>query len=197
VRKGVWAVALAVWVAGAAGAAPALTVNGDARAWREVGEAMAKLAALRSYRVRSDMGQGQTMVVEFVNPDRMRMVMGGGQVEVVRVGQEQRVRMAGGPWQCRMMFPAPQPPSGGPPEGETRVTVQRAPNRKVGGEEVRTYRYWFGSKPDAVMHLYVSVRTGLPRRLQVLDQAGKVQTTMDYTDFNADIRISLPPCQDR
>jgi hypothetical protein len=30
-----------------------------------------------------------------------------------------------------------------------------------------------------------------------LDQAGKVQTTMDYTDFNADIRISLPPCQDR
>ena len=196
-RKGVWAVALAVWVAAAAVAAPALTVNGDARAWREVGQAMAKLAALRSYRVRSDMGQGQTMVVEFVNPDRMRMVMGGGQVEVVRVGSEQRMRTAGGPWQCRMMFPAPQTPSGGPPQGETQVTVQRGPNRKVGGEEARTYRYWFGSRADSVMQLYVSVRTGLPRRLQVLDQAGRVQTTMDYTDFNANIRISLPPCQDR
>ncbi len=196
-RRGVWVVTLVVWLAAAAVAAPGLTVNGDAQAWREVGQAMAKLAALRSYRIRSDMGQGETMVVEFVNPDRMRMVMGGGELEVVRVGGEQRVRMAGGPWQCRMMFPAPQPPSGGPPEGETRVTVQRGPNRKLGGEETRTYRYWFGSKPDAVMHLYVSVRTGLPRRLQVLDQAGKVQTTMDYTDFNADIRISLPPCQDR
>lgn len=137
------------------------------------------------------------MVIEFVNPDRMRMVMAGGQMEMIQVGREQRLRMAGGPWQCPRggVTTAPQVPSATLPEGVMEVTVERGPNAKVGGEETRTYRYWFGPRREAVFQLYVSVRTGLPRRMQVLDEQGRVQTTMDYGDFNAPLRIELPPCQ--
>ncbi|MDR5710112.1 MAG: hypothetical protein QN172_10370 [Armatimonadota bacterium] len=123
------------------GAAPApLAVRGDAQAWQEIHQAMARLASLRSYRVRSELGQGQTMVMEFVNPDRMRMVMAGGEMEIVQVGEQQRFRMAGGPWQCIATVPTPEMPTGQPAEGETEVTAERGPDAQVGGERTRTYR---------------------------------------------------------
>ncbi|MCS7236468.1 MAG: hypothetical protein RMM30_10925 [Armatimonadota bacterium] len=75
------------------------------------------------------------------------------------------------------------------------MTVERGPTARVGAEEARTYRYWFGPRREAVFHLYVSARTGLPRRMRVLNEQGRVQTTMDYGDFNAPLRIELPPCQ--
>lgn len=180
---------------GVAAAAPALTVRGDAQAWREVAEALGRLASLRSYRVQARSAEGDAVLIEFVNPDRMRMVAQGGQVEVIRVGPEQRFRVAGGPWQCWAPGPAGQVPSGGPPEGETVVTVERAPDALVDGEPTRTYRYWFGSRPEARLQLYVSARSGLPRRLEILDPEGKVRTTLDYGDFDAPIGIDLPACQ--
>ncbi len=188
---------LAVGLAAGVAAAPGLKVNGDAQAWQEVGEAMARLASLRTYRVRAEVAQGQTMVMEFVNPDRSRTVMAGGQVEVIRVGKEHRFRVAGGPWQCRTAGPTPQVPTGTPQEGQAEVTVERGPDAQVDGERTRTYRYWFGPQRETVTHLYVSVQTGLPRRMQLVDPQGRVQVTMDYGDFNAHIEITLPPCQDR
>lgn len=196
-RTMVLSAVLVVALATAGGAVPGLKVKGDPRAWQEVSQALGRLASLRTYRVRADMAQGQTMVMEFVNPDRSRMVMAGGQVETVRVGNEVRFRMAGGPWQCRATMPLPEAPRAMPPAGEVEVTVERGPDAQVGGERTRTYRYWFGSRRDMITRLYVSVRTGLPRRMQVLDAQGRVQMTMDYVDFNAPIRIELPPCQDR
>ncbi|MFN3285866.1 MAG: hypothetical protein ACK45F_06250 [bacterium] len=184
-----------MWMTAVGWAAPTgFRVEGDARAWEEVGQALARLASLRSYRARVDLGQGQTMAVEFVNPDRVRMVVAGGEMEIVRVGQQQRFRMAGGPWQCVATVPMPEVPTGRPAEGETAVTIHRGPEAQVGGERTRTYRYWFGTRLESVMRLYVSVRTGLPRRLEMLDARGRTEVTVDYGDFNAPIQIELPPC---
>ncbi len=136
------------------------------------------------------------MLVEVVNPGRTRMVVGDGELEVVRVGNEHRVRAAGGPWRCRPEVPVPQVPSGTPAPQQVEVTVERRPDAEVRGERARSYRY-FGTDRDAVTQLYVSVRTGLPLRMQIIGEPGQVKVTMDYGDFDAPIQIELPACQER
>lgn len=190
-------VGLVLGSASGSGAAPGLVVRGDARAWQEVLQAFSRLGSLRSYRIRANMGEGRRMLLEVVNPGRTRMVVGDGVLEVVRVGDEHRVRMAGGPWQCRPGVPVPQLPSGTPAPQHVEVTVERRPDAEVRGERARSYRYWFGAERDAVTQLYVSVRTGLPLRMQILGEAGQVKVTMDYGDFDAPIQIELPACQER
>lgn len=188
-----------VWVAGAAAQ---LTVKGDARAWQEVTAAYEKLAKLKSYRVKMTMeGQPGAMVTEHVNPGRTRMVMTvqGMTLESVTVDGKTAYRQTGGgpqgsAWTCRSM------PAGGvqaPPEPKAfkgEVTAGRIADATVEGTKTSGYEYtWVTQGQSIKQRLYVA-GDGLPRRMVVLDAAGKAQTTMDYYDFNAPITIEAPKC---
>jgi hypothetical protein len=181
--------------------AQGLVVKGDRKAWSEIQAALNRLDALKSYRARGPIEGGGKMLMEVVNPDRSRVVTEtpGMKEENIEVGKEQRWRIGNGPWQCTADGrPRPgtgQAPSVVPP-GETEVTAERGPRVKIQNDDTQSYRYWFGPR-HVVYRLFVLTKGGLPRRIQVLDAQDNAALTLDYYDFNAAIRITLPKCEQR
>lgn len=183
------------------GAEAQVTVKGDARAWQEVSAAYEKLYKLKTYRVKMGVeGQPGTMVTEYVNPGRTRTVMAfeGMTIESVSVDgknayRSTRAGTAPSAWACSA------PPGGAqtPPDPKSvkgEVTVARIGETTIAGTKTSGYEYvWVVQGQSVKQRLYVA-GDGLPRRLVVLDGAGKPQTTMDYSDFNAPITIELPRC---
>jgi hypothetical protein len=183
-------------------AAQGLVVKGDRAAWLEIQTAWNRLGALKSYRVRGTMPGGMRMLQEVVRPDRDRTLMEapGMKQESITVGQGHRWRINDGPWQCATGgSPVPdagRAPGAAPP-GQAEVTAERGPKVKIGNDETQSYRYWFGSRKSGIFRLFVLMKGGLPRRLQMLDAQGNVTMTLDYYDFNAAITITLPKCEQR
>lgn len=189
-----WTLALAA----GAPAAPKLVVKGDAKAWAEVSAAMTKIAKLKSYRskgtVAGPTGPMVTMM-DVVNPGSFysKTTVGGKAVEVIQVGTAVRMRTGGGAWLCDTQQ---QDRLGSDPEkmwGE--VTAARGPAEAIAGVQTQSYTYvWKNDVMTVKTRLFVATTDGLPRRAQVLGDDGSVMMTTDYYDFNAPIKITLPPC---
>ncbi|MDQ7843986.1 MAG: hypothetical protein QN141_11480 [Armatimonadota bacterium] len=177
-----------------------VTVKGDARAWQEVAAAYERLARLRTYRMKMKVeGQPMTMVVEHVSPDRTRTLMQaeGFTMEMVSVGDRMQYRTVtggtSGPWQCQ------KPPTAAPTAEDARnargeVTISRLGEVTVEGVRTQGYDYSWTSQGKTVRQRLYVAGDGLPRRLVVLDDAGKPQMTIDYYDFNAPITIEFARC---
>ncbi len=182
-----------------------VTVKGDAAAWREVMAAYENLGKLKSFRMKmTPVGQTEgAFVIEKVNPDRSRMLIQSQQgvgIESIAVGNEVRSRVNTGTnqataWQC-----GPAPVQAGsepnPLKAKGEVTISRLPDATIEGTRTRGYRSTMTTdgKPNH-SRIFVLVDRGLPRRTEVLDDAGsKMEMTIDYYDFNAPITIDLPKC---
>jgi hypothetical protein len=75
------------------------------------------------------------------------------------------------------------------------VTVSRLGDVTIEGTKTAGYEYaWSVQGKMMKQRFYVAVGDGLPRRLVMLDAAGKPQTTFEYYDFNAPITIELAKC---
>ncbi len=180
-------------------AAPKLVVKGDAKAWAEIAAAMTKLQKLKSYRAKGTVaGPTGAMVtlMEVMNPGSFysKTTVGGNTVEVIQVGTAVRMRTGSGAWICDTQQ---RDQLGADPEkmwGE--VTAARGPAETIAG--IRTQSYTFVWKNDIMTtknRLFVATTDGLPRRAQVLGDDGSVTMTTDYYDFDAPIKIALPPCK--
>lgn len=187
----------------AASASAQLTVKGDAAAWREVMAAYENLGKLKSFRMKmTPVGQTDgAFVIEKVNPDRTRMLFQsqqGGGIETIMVGNEARTRVTTNPptaWQCNPA-PAQAGSEPNPLKAKGEVTISRLPDATIDGARTRGYRstMMFEGKP-VQNRIFVLADRGLPRRSEVLDNAGnQVEMTIDYYDFNAPITIDLPKC---
>ena len=194
-------IAIAIMLMLVAGVVAQVTVKGDARVWQEVGAAYDKLAKLKTYRTKMTVeGQSVSMVTEYLNPDRSRTVMKteGVTMETVKVGNEVRYRMTapGAPatWQCTAPPQGTQPPTD-PKSAKGEVTISRLGDVTIEGTKTSGYEYaWSVQGQMTKQRLYVASSDGLPRRLVVMDAAGKPQTTFEYYDFNAPITIELAKC---
>jgi len=193
-------IAVAVVLSLAATVAAQVTVKGDARAWQEVGAAYDRLAKLRTYRVKMKVeGQAMTMVIEFANPDRTRTLMQaeGFTMETVTVGSQIQYRMvpagAPAPWQCAAPPRMTQTPDDAR-SARGEVTISRLGEVTIEGVKTQGYDYSWTSQGQTVRQRLYVAGDGMPKRLVVLDSAGKVQLTMDYYDFNAPITIEFTKC---
>jgi len=201
-RSGI-ALVFVLFLVAAAGAQ--VTVKGDAAAWREVTAAYENLGKLKSFRMKME-PVGQTdgaFVIEKVPPDRSRVLIQSQQgvgIEMISVGNEVRSRVNTGPnqatpWQCRAA-PVQARAEPDPLKAKGEVTLSRLPDATIDGARARGYRstMTFEGKPSH-SRIFVLVDRNLPRRTEVLDDAGsKVEMTIDYYDFNAPITIDLPKC---
>lgn len=188
-----------------AGASGQVTVKGDAAAWREISAAHGNLAKLKTYRMKiATTGQPDSIVMEKVNPDRTRMIMQGQgmSIETIIVGNETpRTRMSGtgvpAGWQCQR-GQAQAGPGGSAPDpakAKGEVTVSRLADATIDGAKTHGYQYTTRSDgPPVQSRVFVLADRSLPRRTEVLDEGGKVQSTIDYYDYNVPITIDLPKC---
>lgn len=193
-----WALLIALLVsAGPAHAAPAaVRITGDEAAAREYFSAWERLRQLRTYRVRMASG-GQNMVTDHVNPNRQRIIIGSGndRQEILLVGNEMRVRSGTGPYMC--LPPQARPQIGGPnPDPQSaqgEINVTRLPDASIEGAAVRGYLIATTSEGRAMRMRGWVLTSGELRRIEFLNAAGSVESTMDYYDFNAPITIPDPP----
>ncbi len=188
--------AASVWAA----SPPTLVVKGDPRAWAEVEAALVKLNSLKSYRVKGKLPPQAILAIEVVNPDRYRMVttMGGMTTETIVVAGQPRYRVGKGPWACNLAKAKLQDPVIRRDKMTGEVTAARGRAAVVEGVQTQSYTYTWKA-PDmeepAKFTLYVSVKDGLPRRWQMLDDEGAVMVEHFYYDHNAPITITLPACK--
>ncbi len=180
-------------------AAPKLAVKGDAKAWAEISAALGKLTKLKSYRAKVvAAGPSGPMVtqMDFVNPGNFhsKTTVGGSTVEVVQVGPAVRVRSGGGNWICSAQ---PQdPPNMDPEKMWGEVTASRGAEATIAGVRTKSYTFaWKNEIMTTKTRLFVAVADVLPRRAEVLNEDGSVVMTTDYYDFDANIKITLPPCK--
>lgn len=194
--------ALAVMLAGAlvfatgTVAAPKLVVKGDAKAWAEVSAALTKLVKLKSYRAKGTLPGGGSITMDVVNPHSLhsRTAMAGAAVETIQVGAEARFRSAGGKWECH------EQSDGAPYTDPTimtgEVTTTRGPAEIIDGVRTQSYTYlWKNDDETTRNRLFVAATDGLPRRYQLIDNNGAVAMTLNFFDFNAPIKITLPSCR--
>lgn len=196
---------IAVLVAGTATAAADIVVKGDAKGWSEIKAAWGKLPTLKSYRfkiVSKEMSGTMTVVA----PDRLQMIMSvdGATSESITVGQNTRFRQGNGAWQCG--------PSGGVtdmmrPEmfaiGDNddtgvreEVTVSKGATGAIEGVQTQSYSITI-KRPDEVerTRLFIETASGLPKRIEMLDETGAVTQTVTVSDVNTGIQIALPACR--
>ncbi len=189
--------ALSLVVPLGAKAAPELTVKGDAKVWAEIEAVLTRFARVKSYRAKGTMGAG-SMTMEYVNPNRFHITMGAGDegFESIQVGSEIRVRIGNGQWMCN---PGGQPanvPNLKPEQMKGEVSATKGPVVPVDGVQSQSYKYtWKSEYISSNFALFVALNTGLPKRMQVLDDKGAAQSTFDYFDYDAPITIELPACK--
>ena len=196
---------LAILLLGVAGTSAQVTLKGDAKGWNEIKAAWGKLPTLKSYRfkiVSKEMSGTMTVVA----PDRLQMIMSveGASSESITVGQNTRFRQGNGAWQCG--------PSGGigdlmKPEmfaiGENEepgvreeITVTRGAAVAIEGVQTQSYTV-ITKRPDEVerTRIFIETASGLPKRIEMLDEAGGTRQTVTVSDVNASITIVLPACK--
>jgi len=202
VRRAASAAALVVAALALAETASAdLTVKGDDAAWREVQAAYAKLNALSGYRMKSSMPGGGNMLVEVTSGGAaMHMLIhsSNGDIESYLTGGQVRMKMnvPGSPqqWQCQNA-PASMVPQTDTAKFEGTVDVTRGQDTAIDGAPMHVYTYAL-SGPAALgtvkTTLFVDTVNGLPRRIIVATPGA--DQTMDYYDYNAPIKFTLPAC---
>jgi hypothetical protein len=175
----------------------AMVVKGDPQAWSEVRTAMLRLVNAKTYRTKMTGTDGTTMVIETVLPDRFHTkgTFGGQAAEMISVGTTSRMREASGTWLCPPGAPGPPIPKVDPDTMADEITVQRGPASVIDGVPTMSYAYTTKSR-DLTMHtrLYIATGTGLPKRIELLNDSGTVTSTFDYYDVGAPITIELPNC---
>ena len=179
------------------------TVTGDRAAWKEVGDAYAKLEALPGYRMRLVMtGEPPDIVVEVLPPGSVRMTTPTplGSMETVSVNGQSRFRFnapgAPGAWVCQGS-PSIEFPTNPARAIQGTVDVSRGRSAIIEGSGVRTYIYRYaatvqGRPVHETVTLYVGTQTGLPRRAVTSDE--QRDATIDFYDYGAKLSIQLPPC---
>ncbi|MGH2348545.1 MAG: hypothetical protein ACRDFT_03645 [bacterium] len=182
----------------AAGAVPRLIVRGDQAAWAEAQAALIKLQRLVTYRVRTTT-LGRPTTIDVVNPDRFRIrIVGTATIETVIVGKDTRARVSGGDWRC-LSLPSVLPDMN-PEKWIGDVTASKGSLAVLEGVRVQSYNYTLRvGGPTGHYRLYVTISTGLPKRLLILevkeDEPESVKSQFDYYDFNAPVTIELPSCR--
>jgi hypothetical protein len=178
-----------------------LTVKGDQAAWRDVQAAYAKLNTLQGYRMKAVMPGGNMVVEVTLGGTAMHMVMhtANGDMENYVMGGQTRTKMTmpGAPagWQCHGTSSAVLPQAD-PSKMQGTVDVARGQDTTIDGAAMHVYIYtvqsaMMGSVP-AKTTLYVDAGTGLPRRVVVATTQG--DQAMDYYDYDAPIKFTLPAC---
>jgi len=170
------------------------TVKGDPKALQEILAAFNRVNAAKTYRMKGTIG-GAPMVVEAVMPDRYHTKVewpDGKVFETVRVGSELRFQHDGQRWTC-----APAPPLNFPHTDlgslSDKVIAAKGPVATIDGTATQSYTYTFAVQGYTIK-LYVAIAEGLPKRMEVLDSTGAVESTFDYYDYRASITIDLPAC---
>jgi outer membrane lipoprotein-sorting protein len=174
--------------------AGAPTVKGDPKALQEILATFNRVNAAKTYRMKGTIGGGP-MVVEAVMPDRYhtRVESPDGKVfETVRVGSELRFQHDGQRWIC-----APAPPLSFPNTDlaslSDKIIAAKGPVATIDGTVTRSYTYTYPGQGYTIK-LYVAIAEGLPKRVEVVDSSGAVESTLDYYDYGAPITIDLPAC---
>ncbi len=174
--------------------AGAPTVTGDPMALQEILAAFNRVNAVKTYRMKGTIG-GAPMVVEVVIPDRFHTKVewpDGKVFETVRVGSEIRFRHDGQRWTC-----APAPPLNFPNTDlaslSDKIIVAKGPVATIDGTATQSYTYTYAGQGYTIK-VYVAIAEGLPKRKEVLDPTGAVESTFDYYDYGAPITIDLPAC---
>jgi hypothetical protein len=179
-------------------AGAAMVVKGDPQAWSEVRAAMLRLVNAKTYRTKMTGTDGTTMVIETVLPDRFHTqgTFGGQMAEMISVGTTSRMRQASGPWFCPPGSQAAPPvPKVDPDTMADEITVQRGPASVIDGVPTQSYAYTTKSRDLTTRtRLYIATATGLPKRVELLNDSGAVTSTFDYYDVGAPITIELPNC---
>ena len=203
-RGWIWAVFAVVGTIAPAGpvvfAQVTLSVRGDPQAWEDIKAAWAKLATVKSYRIRGTNRQGETLMWEIVNPDRVhhRRTSGTSTTETVRIGSQTVVREGDN---CIELPVTVLDPSPNVAAGATEVVAEKGNIESLGGGRAQTYAYTLtypataGRGPRMTRtKLFVAVDTGLLKRVQGLDERGGIEFTWDYYDYNAAITITPLRC---
>jgi len=174
--------------------AGAPTVNtGDPKALQEILAAFDRVIAAKTYRMKGTIG-GAPMTVEAVLPDRYHTKVewpDGKVFESVRVGPELRFQHDGQRWTCARA-PLLSFPDTNLASLSDNVIAAKGPVTTIDSVATQSYTYTFGQ--GHTIKLYVTIVEGLPKRMEVLDPTGAVQSTFDYYDYGAPIAIDLPAC---
>ena len=93
-----------------------------------------------------------------------------------------------GKWVCRKGEPEP--------DYTAKAKVEALPTGNIGGKAVKRYRV---TPPPEVKEgsphvVSVDEQSGLPVRVEVLDEDGEVFTTIEHSDFGKPQRIEFPKC---
>jgi hypothetical protein len=175
-----------------ASSAPAgSTFQGDPQAVAEVQAAYVKFGALRTYRARMGAG-GQSMVISFVNPDRMSIQMTQG--EIIRIGGDTWIKASA---TCQKL-PAGAPMGPGRDDVDPTskrsgtVTVQRIGPETIDGTATMSYAVTAVDSQGTTSRskLFVTRATSLIRRLETQTKEGPA--VIDYFDYDAPITITAP-----
>ena len=201
-----------------AGAHAAQTVHGDVAAWNELNAAFKKLWALSAYRANIKSSYAST-VIEIVRPDSYHSVSRvniGTSVqteEFIYFNGQIRKRTIGAPgvpaeWRCsnRRTRSLQSGPSRFDPFDLTAsngtLDMSRGPDTVIDGTPMRMYQYLFiqsdtqsGQTMRTKDTVYVGKASGLPRRIVNASPSGDVDGITDFYDYDANIVITLPPCQ--
>lgn len=204
-RVSVVCLTLATFLALGAMTSGQVTVKGDAKGWEAIKAAWRKLPTLKTYRIKiaSDEMSG-TMTV--VAPDRMQMAMAaeGTTSESITVGQETRFRQGGGAWQCgpggglaALMTPDMFAIGEDSEVGVQReVTVTRGQVVAIDGVQTQSYTFSMRTADESEKtRVFIETASGLPKRMEMLNEDGAVRQTVTVFDANASITISLPACK--
>lgn len=86
------------------------------------------------------------------------------------------------------------------PSLPTEVTVSRLDDALIDGVKTRGYDVTTtvvnqGKSTTTRMRFYVLADRQVPRRIEILDTAGKLEGTIEYSDFDAPFTIELPKCE--
>jgi len=186
---------------------PGATITGDRAAWHDITAAFSKLRTM-SYRSKTSAGGTIGSSLEFSPPDSTHTIAQEpwGTMEEVVVGHETHYRMntggVPGTWRCDY-------PDAFTPEKINQtlaalhptIETSRGPDAVIDGAPVHTYssRYTLqehGHSSSTNLTLYISARTGLPRRVVGPESLGSTgpEAVTDFYDYGAPISITLPAC---
>lgn len=157
----------------------------------EIAQLFVNFAKVKSFRISADVGGGQKMQMEVVEPDRAHYVITGGStgpIELIAIGNDAYVK-TGSTW-----IKAPGSAAGSVPKlADLSSQVQKASSNEKGftkggtdtvnGKKCQIYT-------DNSDGGQICVADGLP--LRVVTKGGGGNATLIFSDYNANIDIKAP-----
>jgi hypothetical protein len=157
----------------------------------EIAQLFTNFAKVKSFRINADVGGGQKLQMEVVEPDKAHYVITGGStgnIELIAIGNDAYVK-TGNTW-----IKAPGSAAGSVPKlSDLSSQVQKASSNEKGfskggtdtvnGKKCQIYT-------DNTDGGQICVADGLP--LRVVTKGGSGNTTLIFSDYNANIDIKAP-----